>query len=224
MSDDPKHRVRKIIAELRKAYPDAKVSLDFATPHELLVATILSAQCTDERVNMTTPGLFAKYPSPEAFANADPAELEQDIHSCGFFRQKTRSIIEMSQDVSSLYGGRVPDTMEELTALRGVGRKTANVILSAAFGKPGLIVDTHVLRISGRLGLADPRSVARKDADGVERQLMAVVPEQDWSNFSNLLVAHGRAVCTARDPKHDVCPVLELCPTGLAALSRTAAQ
>lgn len=219
MPDSTNERVKEIIAELRKAYPDARVSLDFGTPHELLVATILAAQCTDARVNRTTPELFRKYSSPRDFAGADPGELEQDIHSCGFFRQKTRSIIEMSQDVVNLYDGRVPDTMEELTKLRGVGRKTANVILSAAFGKPGLIVDTHVLRVSGRLGLADPRNAARKDADKVEQELMTVVPEEDWANFSNLLVAHGRAICTARDPRHDICPVLHLCPTGQKAMS-----
>lgn len=218
LADETRERVKKIIAELRKAYPEAKVSLDFRTPHELLVATILAAQCTDMRVNMTTPALFAKYRSPRDFAEADPREMEKDIHPCGFFRQKTRSIIEMSQDIVNLYDSRVPDTMEELTQLRGVGRKTANVILSAAFGKPGLIVDTHVLRVSGRLGLADPKSVAKKDADKVEQELMGVIAEEDWTAYSNLIVFHGRAICTARDPKHEDCPILEFCPTGRAAL------
>jgi endonuclease-3 len=214
MADGTELRVREIIIELSKAYPDAKVSLDFSSPHQLLVATILSAQCTDLKVNQVTPVLFSKYASPRDFADADQRDLEQDIHSCGFFRQKARSIIEMSQDIVSVYAGRVPETMEQLTQLRGVGRKTANVILSAAFGKPGLIVDTHVLRLSGRLALADPEHVNRKDADKVEQDLMKIVPEADWASFSNQLVALGRTICTARDPKHDLCPVLHLCPAG----------
>lgn len=220
MADGTELRVREIIIELSKAYPDAKVSLDFSSPHQLLVATILSAQCTDLKVNQVTPVLFSKYASPRDFADADQRDLEQDIHSCGFFRQKARSIIEMSQDIVSVYAGRVPETMEELTQLRGVGRKTANVILSAAFGKPGLIVDTHVLRLSGRLALADPEHVNRKDADKVEQDLMKIVPEADWASFSNQLVALGRTICTARDPKHDLCPVLHLCPTGQRDLGR----
>ncbi|MBP6963855.1 MAG: endonuclease III [Armatimonadetes bacterium] len=214
MEVQPRDRVREIIAELRTAFPDAKVSLEFGTPHQLLVATILSAQCTDIKVNQVTPALFAKYRSPQDFADADPSELERDVHATGFFRQKTKSIIESAQDIVHLHGGEVPDSMEELTQLRGVGRKTANVVLSAAFGKPGIIVDTHVLRISGLLGLADPKLVAKKDADKVERELMAVVPEEDWSNFSNLIVALGRSICPARKPRHDECPILHLCPTG----------
>jgi len=214
MEVQPRDRVREIIAELRTAFPDAKVSLEFGTPHQLLVATILSAQCTDIKVNQVTPALFAKYRSPQDFADADPSELERDVHATGFFRQKTKSIIESAQDIVNLHGGEVPDSMEELTQLRGVGRKTANVVLSAAFGKPGIIVDTHVLRISGLLGLADPKLVVKKDADKVERELMAVVPEEDWSNFSNLIVALGRSICPARKPRHDECPILHLCPTG----------
>lgn len=218
MADETRDRVRKIIADLKKAYPHAKVTLDFSTPHELLVATILAAQSTDVNVNHVTKTLFKKYRSVEDFANADPRELEQDIHSTGFFRQKTKSIMESSQDIANLYGARVPDTMEELTHLRGVGRKTANVILSAAFGKPGLIVDTHVLRVSGRLGLSDPEHVKKKDAVKVEQELMAVVPQEDWSCFSHLLVALGRTVCTARNPRHEPCPILHLCPAGQKAL------
>ncbi len=218
MADDTRDRVRNIITELKKAYPHAKVTLDFTTPHELLVATILAAQSTDINVNHVTKSLFKKYRSVEEFANADPAELEQDIHSTGFFRQKTKSIMESSQDIVNLYGGNVPDTMEELTELRGVGRKTANVILSAAFGKPGLIVDTHVLRVSGRLGLSDPDHVKKKDAVKVEQELMEVVPHEDWSCFSHVLVALGRTICTARNPRHEECPILHLCPTGRKAL------
>lgn len=219
MEVQPRDRVREIIAELRTAFPDAKVSLEFGTPHQLLVATILSAQCTDIKVNQVTPALFAKYRSPQDFADADPSELERDVHATGFFRQKTKSIIESAQDIVNLHGGEVPDSMEELTQLRGVGRKTANVVLSAAFGKPGIIVDTHVLRISGLLGLADPKLVVKKDADKVERELMAVVPEEDWSNFSNLIVALGRSICPARKPRHDECPILHLCPTGQKGLT-----
>lgn len=219
MADETKDRVRKIIAKLRRAYPDARVTLDFSSPHELLVATIMAAQSTDVNVNQVTKSLFKKYRSVEDFANADPAALEQDIHSTGFFRQKTRSIIESSQDIIDLYGGKVPDTMDELTKLRGVGRKTANVILSAAFGKPGLIVDTHVLRVSARLGLSDPTDAQKKDAVKVEQELMEVVQKEDWSCFSHVLVALGRTICAARAPKHDVCPVLHLCPTGQRAMS-----
>lgn len=219
MADETRERVKKIIAELKKAYPDARVTLDFRTPHELLVATILAAQSTDVNVNHVTKPLFQKYRSVQDFANAESAELERDIHSTGFFRQKAKSLIESSQDIVNLYGGNVPDTIEELTKLRGVGRKTANVVLSAAFGKPGLIVDTHVLRLSGRLGLVGPKLAAKKDADRVERELMAVVPEEDWANLSHLLVALGRTICTARDPRHEECPILHFCPTGRKALA-----
>jgi len=219
MADETRKRTRKIVAELRKVYPHAKVTLDFSTPHELLVATILAAQSTDVNVNHVTKSLFQKYQSVQDFANADPKQLERDIYSTGFFRQKTKSIIESSQDIVNLYDGRVPDTMEELTQLRGVGRKTANVILSAAFGKPGIIVDTHVLRLSGRLGLVDPKLAANKDAVKVEQELMAIVPGEDWSCFSHLLVALGRTICTARNPRHEECPILHLCPTGQKALA-----
>jgi endonuclease-3 len=218
MADETRGRVKKIIAELKKAFPHAKVTLDFRTPHELLVATIMAAQSTDVNVNHVTKTLFQKYRSVQDFADADPHELEQDIHSTGFFRQKTKSIIESSQDIVNHHGGEVPDTIEELTKLRGVGRKTANVVLSAAFGRQAIIVDTHCLRVSGRLGLVDSKLAAKKDAVAVERELMAIVPETDWSCFSHVMVAVGRAICTARAPKHDVCPVLHLCPTGQKAL------
>lgn len=218
-TEDIRKRVKAIIAILKKAYPEARVTLNFSTPHELLVATILAAQSTDKKVNEVTKGVFKKYRSPEDFARADPKELEQDIRATGFFRQKANSVIESSQDIVNLYGGKVPDTVEDLTALRGVGRKTANVVRGAAFGEPALIVDTHVLRVSGRLALADPAHVAKKDADRVEQELMDVVPKREWTNFSHLLVALGRDVCTARNPKHDVCPILHLCPAGQAALA-----
>ncbi|MHB0913226.1 MAG: endonuclease III [Armatimonadota bacterium] len=210
-------RVLEIIRILKEEYPDARVSLDFKTPFQLLVATILAAQSTDKRVNQVTPALFAKYPNPEAFAAADPAELEQDIHSTGFFRQKARAIIEASQDIVNHYGGEVPRSMEELTKLRGVGRKTANVLLGNAFGIPGLVVDTHVLRVSGRLHLVDPKLSEKKDAEKVERELLKIVPEEEWTIFGHLLVFLGRDICTARNPRHEECPILHLCPTGQAA-------
>lgn len=179
---------------------------------------MLAAQSTDKKVNEVTPALFAKYPTPEHFAVADMEELQNDIHPTGFFRQKARAILEASQDIVNEHAGMVPDTMEELTKLRGVGRKTANVVLGNAFGKPALIVDTHVLRLSGRLGLVDQVLSDRKDADKVERELMRIVPESEWTHFSNLLVFLGRDICTAKKPEHGRCPVLHLCPTGEASL------
>lgn len=220
MADETGTRVIKIIRILKENYPDARTSLDFETPFQLLIATILAAQCTDKKVNEVTSTLFRKYPGPKEFADADPADLEREIHPTGFFRQKTRSIIEASQDIVNEHGGEVPNTMEELTGLRGVGRKTANVVLGNAFGVPGMVVDTHVLRISGRLGLSDPRHVEKKDADKVEQDLMAVVPREEWTMFSHLLVFFGRDICTAKSPKHDICPLLHLCPTGQRELGR----
>lgn len=215
MSEEARARVKEIIRILKQVYPRATTSLSFRSPFELLVATILAAQSTDKKVNEITPILFAKYPNPEALANADLREVEEIIRPTGFFRQKARAIIEASQDIVEKYGGKVPATMEELTSLRGVGRKTANVVLGTAFGKPAIIVDTHVLRISGRLGLVDQRLSQKKDADKVEQQLMEIVPQEDWTQFSHMLVYLGREICTARNPKHDVCPILHLCPTGL---------
>ncbi len=220
MADGTKERVREIIRRLKEAYPDErKGMLNFSNPFELLIATILAAQSTDVTVNEVTPDLFRKYPTPQALANANPSEVEQAIHRTGFFRQKTRSIMEASQDIVNEYGGKVPDSMEELTKLRGVGRKTANVVLGNAFGKPALIVDTHVLRVSGRLGLVAPKLSERKEADKVEQELMKVVPEEDWTLFSHMIVQLGRTICIARAPKHDICPVLHLCPTGKAAMA-----
>ena len=213
-------RVREIIRILSREYPDPrKGMLNFTTPFELLVATILAAQCTDVKVNQVTSTLFKKYPTPSSLANANLSELEQEIRPTGFFRQKARSIVETAQDIVNVFGGETPSTMQELTTLRGVGRKTANVILGNAYGEPAIIVDTHVLRIAGRLRLTDPRNSEKKDADKVEQDLMKVVPREDWTLFSHLIVQLGRTICTARDPKHDVCPILGLCPTGLDALS-----
>lgn len=212
-------RTREIIRILKQTYPNARTKLNFATPFQLLVATILSAQCTDDKVNEVTKTLFAKYRSPAEFAHTDPRELERHIRSTGFFRQKARAIIEASEDIVRLHAGTVPDSLEDLTKLRGVGRKTANVVLGNAFGKPAIAVDTHVLRVSGRLRLTDPSYAEKKEADKVEQDLMNIVPEQDWTLFSHIIIYLGREICTARKPKHDICPILHLCPTGQAEMS-----
>jgi len=200
-------RVRAVIEQLQELYPDARCALDFRTPLELLVATILSAQCTDERVNKVTPALFATYPDAAAFAAADPAALEKAIHSTGFFRNKAKSIREASADIVSKHGGQVPRTLEELTALRGVGRKTANVVLGNAYGIPGLVVDTHVTRLSHRLGLTN-----ETDPVKIEFALMPLVPRELWTLFSHWLILHGRAVCNARKPLCSQCPLAPHCP------------
>lgn len=218
MSDDKSERVVGIIRALKEKYPEASCTLDAVSPFQLLIMTILAAQSTDKNVNAISPALFAKYPTPVALSSADPLEVEEAIHSTGFFRQKARAIIEASQDILDVFGGSVPDTMEELTKLRGVGRKTANVVLGNAFKKPALIVDTHVLRVSGRLRLVDPKLSEKKEAEKVERALMEIVPEEDWTFFSNALLYLGREFCTARNPNHQDCPLLHLCPTGQAAV------
>lgn len=220
MSEDASQRVKEIIHILKGIYPGARTTLQYETPFQLLIATILAAQSTDALVNVVTKRLFKKYPGPSDFANADPAEMERDIHSTGFFRQKTRAIMEASQDIVSNYGGEIPDDLNALTKLRGVGRKTANVVLANAFGKPAIPVDTHVTRVSGRLHLTDPKYAERKLADKIEQDLMRIVPKEDWGIFSHLLIFLGRDVCTARNPQHDVCPILHLCPTGQSALAR----
>ena len=202
-------RTEKIIAILEKQYPSAKTALRHENAFELLVATILSAQCTDARVNMVTPGLFKKYPSVQHFASAVPQELEQDIRSTGFYRNKTKNIIAASKSIVEKFQGEVPRTMEELLQLGGVGRKTANCVLGGAFGIDlGIVVDTHVLRLSGRLGLS-----RQSDAVKVESDLMDIVPKNDWYNFSNYLINHGRAVCDARKPKCPECGLRKLCPS-----------
>lgn len=207
--EEKKERARKIIAILKEIYPSAKVSLDYKSPFELLVATVLAAQCTDERVNMTTPELFRRYPTPEAFAEADESDLQEIIRPTGFFRQKSRSIKEIATDIVEKFGGRVPDTLEELTSLRGVGRKTANLILGVVYGQQAIVVDTHVKRVSARLGLTD-----QKDPTKVEFDLMKVLDPNSWTEINHLLVFHGRAICKAPTPLCERCPVLELCPYG----------
>jgi endonuclease-3 len=204
-----KQRAAKIVARLAEAYPDATCALHHKNALELLVATILSAQSTDARVNMVTPALFAKYPTAAAYAAADPAVLEQEIHSTGFFRNKTKSIIGMAQALIERHDGRVPDAMEALVQLPGVGRKTANVVLGTWFEKnEGVVVDTHVQRVSTLLGLTQ-----EKTPEKIERDLMALVPRGRWAWFSHTLILHGRAVCIARRPKCEICVVNRWCPS-----------
>jgi len=199
----------RVIALLDRHYPDAGCSLAFSTPLELLVATILSAQCTDERVNKVTPALFSKYGSATAYAAADPAVLEQEIRSTGFFRSKAANIVAAAGQIVARHGGEVPRTIEELTALPGVGRKTANVILGNAFGIPGIVVDTHVRRIAARLGLT-----AAADPVKIEFELMPLIPRERWVRFSHQLIAHGRALCRAPRPLCAACFLdATLCPS-----------
>jgi endonuclease-3 len=200
-------RARKILTLLQRAYPDAKIALDFSTPLELLVATILSAQCTDERVNMVTPGLFQKYPTAHALATADPAKLEGEIRSTGFFRAKTRSLLGMARGLVERHEGVVPADREALTALPGVGLKTANVVLGNAFGQDALAVDTHVFRVSQRLGLAKS-----DDAEEIHDQLITVLPKGRLTQGTHLLIIHGRRTCLARNPACPKCAVRALCP------------
>lgn len=202
-------RAVEIVEALKAAYPAARVTLDYRTPFELLVAAILAAQCTDEKVNQITPGLFKRYPTIEAFAGADEAELQGIIRPTGFFRQKARSIMEAAQDIIAKFGGEVPQTMDELLQLRGVGRKTANLILGECFNVPGIVVDTHVKRISNRLGWT-----TNTDPTKIEYDLMDLIPKEHWVTINHVIVAHGRAICKAPKPLCDRCPVLELCPFG----------
>ena len=207
LRDAPK-RIGPIIEKLKAQYPDAHCELNHQEPLQLLVATILSAQCTDVRVNKVTKNLFKKYQTTKDYAEADPEEFQEDIRSTGFFRNKTKSILSMAQDLVEKHGGEVPDTMEELVALPGVGRKTANVVLGNAFGKnEGVVVDTHVTRISNKLKLTN-----RNDAVKIEQDLVKLVPRDDWALFSHLLIWHGRDICPARKPKCEICPLNSLCP------------
>jgi endonuclease-3 len=202
-------RVRRIIAGLRKAYPDAHCELNFSSPLELLIATILSAQCTDKRVNLVTAGLFGKYRRAADYANASLAELEQDIKTTGFFRNKARNIQACCAALVARHGGQVPRTMDELTQLGGVGRKTANVVLGNAFGiNVGVVVDTHVARLAGRLGLT-----VQHDPEKIEQDLMQLVPRQQWTLFSHWLIWHGRRRCEARKPDCAGCEIAKFCPS-----------
>jgi endonuclease III len=202
-------RTKKILAILQKSYPESKTALDFSTPLQLLVATILSAQCTDVRVNKVTPGLFKKYRSAKDFADAKQEVLEQDIRSTGFYRNKAKSIISCCTSIVEKHGGKVPKTMEELVELGGVGRKTANCVLGGAYGiNSGVVVDTHVRRVSQRLGLT-----SNEDPEKIEADLMLLVPKDDWFNFANMTIWHGRQVCDARKPDCVQCPLQKLCPS-----------
>jgi endonuclease III len=203
---DPK-RVAELLKRLEKAYPDAKCALTHTNPFQLLVATILSAQCTDERVNMVTPGLFAKYPTPKDFAALRPEVLEAEIRSTGFYRNKTKSILGASQKIVKEFGGKVPKTMEQLLTLSGVARKTANVVLGTAYSvASGIVVDTHVLRISQRLDLTK-----EKTPEKIEQDLMKIIPQERWIDFGHEIIFHGRRCCTARKPNCPACPVEDLC-------------
>jgi endonuclease III len=206
-----RRQVATILPILKKLYPDAKCSLDYSNPLELLVATMLSAQCTDVRVNIVTKTLFKKYRSAKDYASISQEELEKDIQSTGFYRNKAKAIRGMAAELIEKYRGAVPRTMEELHGLPGVGRKTANVVLGNAFDiAVGVTVDTHVTRLSNRLGLTKHAS----DAVKIEKDLMEIVPEGEWTMFSHLMIAHGRSICTARNPKCVECPLLEHCPAG----------
>lgn len=207
--DELKARTRAIIRRLKRAYPGARCSLNHTNPFELLVATILSAQCTDERVNIVTADLFRKYRKPEDYLNVSPRELEKDIQSTGFFRNKTKSIQGASKVLTEQYGGQVPQTMDELLELPGVARKTANVVLGNAFDiHAGVVVDTHVTRLSHRLELTQ-----QKTAEKIEQDLIPIVPKKDWVIFPHLMIYHGRKICKARNPLCAECTIEKQCPS-----------
>jgi endonuclease-3 len=202
-------RAGEVVALLRRTYPDARCSLDFQNPFQLLVATILAAQCTDARVNAATPALFRRFPDARALAAGDLAEVEELVRTTGFYRNKARAIVGMSQALVAEHGGAVPADMAALVQLPGVGRKTANVILGNAFGRnEGIVVDTHIQRLSRRLHFTE-----QTDAEKIEADLLPLVAREDWTHFSHLLIDHGRAVCKARKPECPRCPVAELCPS-----------
>jgi len=206
-----RERIGPIIRILRREYPRSRTALEFETPLQILVATILAAQCTDQRVNQVTPMLFRKYPTAAAFAAADRGEIETEIRSTGFFRNKAKSIIGAARRIVDDFGGEVPANMADLVTLPGVARKTANIVLSSGYGiAEGIAVDTHVKRLSGRLGLSRQR-----DPEKIERDLMKLVPRTDWLDFNSLLVNHGRKVCQARKPRCPGCPLRSLCPAAV---------
>jgi endonuclease III len=208
-------RARRIARALARAYPDARCALAFETPFQLLIATILSAQCTDAKVNEVTSELFRRYGKPSALAGADPADIERIIRPTGFYRQKAKSIQAAARGLVERFGGEVPRDLESLTSLRGVARKTANVVLGNAYGIPGLAVDTHMKRVHQRLGLTDADA-----ADAIERDLMALVPEAEWTQYTNRAIQHGRRCCTARSPHCEGCPLRADCRWPDAARGR----
>ncbi len=201
------NQARKINQILKKTYTDAKCALDFKNPLELLVATILSAQCTDKRVNLVTPAVFKKYKTAKEYADANISEFQNLIRSTGFYQNKTKSILGAMKVIDEKHNGRVPRSLEELVKLPGIGRKTANVILGNAFNTPGIVVDTHMLRLSARMGLTK-----NNDPVKVEFDLMKLIPKQEWTIFSHRMIHHGRAICVARKPRCSKCPVEKLCP------------
>jgi len=207
-SAEAKRQAAKVARRLRRHYPDAACALHFGSPRELLIATILSAQCTDERVNMVTPGLFRKYPTAADYAAAPLDELKRDIQSTGFFNNKAKSIRACCRALADRYGGEVPREIDALVELPGIGRKTANVVLGTAYGIPsGIVVDTHVSRVARRLGMTD-----QKDPEKIEADLMSSLPRKEWIDFSHRMIHHGRRLCTARKPKCDDCPLGDVCP------------
>ncbi|MBI4553268.1 MAG: endonuclease III [Candidatus Latescibacteria bacterium] len=203
-----RQRAADIVARLKREFPDARCALDFSSPLELLIATILSAQCTDDQVNRVTAALFRKYRTAQDYVDIPLEELEQDIRSTGFFHNKAKSIKHCCQALVERHGGAVPTTMEALVALGGVGRKTANVVLGNAFGIPGIAVDTHVKRLAGRLGLS-----SQSDPDKIEHDLMALIPRSDWIVLGHLFAAHGRKTCLARTPRCERCGLNDVCPS-----------
>lgn len=201
-----KNQAAEVIRRLKIEYPDVKCALIYEKPHELLIATRLSAQCTDKRVNMVTPALFRRFPTIEAFAEADPADVEEYIKSCGLYHTKAHDIVEMCRQLRDFCGGIVPDNIDQLIKLAGVGRKTANLVAGDLYGKPAMVCDTHVIRLSNRLGLAQGKNPAQ-----VEKQLRAIIPPQEGLNLCHRLVNHGRLVCTARSPHCQICPLADIC-------------
>ena len=202
-----KNQIIEFVNILKDTYPDATCSLDFTTPFEMVVSVMLSAQCTDERVNKTTPALFAKYSTPQDFANMDIEELENFIHPCGFYKNKAKNIKATAQIIATKYNGKVPETMEELMSLPGVGRKTANVVMLEAFNKPqGIAVDTHCKRISNKIGFSN-----EKEPEKIEQDLLKIIPSKYYKDMNHILIWHGRNTCVARNPKCEVCPINKYC-------------
>ena len=214
---EPAEKIGPILKLLDEHYGDAHVTLDFSNPLELLVATVLSAQCTDVRVNQVTPAIFRKYPTAAHYAAADLADLEQAIYTTGFYRQKAKSLKALCQALVADFDGQVPASLDDLVKLPGIGRKTANVILENAFGIPGIVVDTHIGRVAQRLGLTP-----RKDPVKIEFDLMPLMPRERWVKFSHQLIAHGRRICSAKKPDCPHCPLLPYCAYGAKAMGRTA--
>lgn len=209
--DDNQKRLLEIVSILEIEFPNAKIILNHQSPFELFVATILSAQCTDERVNLVTNKLFKKYRTPEEFARLENEVLEREIYSTGYFKSKAKHIIEASKILLEKYNGKIPNTIEELIKLPGVGRKTANVILGHCFAQPSIVVDTHVIRITNRLGIVNSKNPIK-----IEKKLMQLLPSSMWIKFTHLLISHGRKFCSARNPKCSICPINHLCPSRLS--------